>query len=80
MAKKSGKDNKKKQISDSINNLLDTHIDWTKLTAKDLDKVVDLVNHMDEIAMRVAKRRMKDWARGKAESLIDNGIEMLLDR
>ena len=80
MAKKSQKDIKKKKISDSINDILDVHIDWTKLTQKDLEKVVDIVNHMDEIAMRVMKRRAKDWAKSKANNLIDNGIEFLLDK
>ncbi|KKW12564.1 MAG: hypothetical protein UY48_C0011G0011 [Candidatus Gottesmanbacteria bacterium GW2011_GWB1_49_7] len=74
MPKKITKDSKK-EVSNSINAILETDIDWTKLSNVDLGKVVQLVNHMDEIAMRVAKRKAKDWAQRKASDLVDLAAE-----
>ena len=68
---------KKKSISNTINSLLETDIDWTKLSNKDLEKVVQLVNHMDEIALRVAKRKARGWAQEKANGIIDAAAEAL---
>lgn len=65
----------KKELSDAINEALGTTVDWTRLTSKDLEQVVALINDPTGTLIKAGVVKVRDKAKTVAVGLIDRIID-----
>lgn len=71
----------KRKMSDELNEILGLCVDWTKLTASDLQSVFDLVKGgLVDAGLKVGIARAESKAKGIASQLIELGAEKLRER
>jgi len=60
----------KHQISEALNEYLDTNIKWFLLDKSDLEKVVELFDDPVELMRKIARAEAEEKIKGKSEDIV----------
>jgi hypothetical protein len=67
----------KKQISDALNDYLDTEIDWSQLRKADLEKLVELLDDPVELVRKMARAEVDGKIKDKSRDIVDRVEEAI---